>query len=88
MAERPQRRHRAVDVVDLPVRPPARRVVAVGLRHLADVARHGDRQPATRLRVAREDLGDRRRPGLARHPGEDHGRAVLECPFERERAGR
>ena len=82
MAERPERRRRPVDVVDLPVRLAARRVVAVRERHLADVARHRDRQPPARVDVAGEDLRDRGRPGVAGDPGEEDRGAVLGRPLD------
>ena len=65
MAERPQGPVRAIDVVLVPLRATARRLVPVVERHLADVTRHGDRQLAARAR--------RRRTGRPRsRPGRPH----------------
>ena len=77
MAEGPQRQVRAVDVVAVPVRAPARRLVRVVDRDLADVAGHGDRELAARVGVAEEDVGDRGGALVAGHPRvEDRGRAL------------
>ena len=43
----------------------------------------GSRPPG--IDVAGEDVGDRRGTGLAGHPREEHGRAVLGGPLDRER---
>ena len=63
-------------------------MVAVGERHLADVARHRDREPPARIDVAGEDLRDRGRPGVAGDPGEQDRGAVLGRPLDRQRDGR
>ncbi len=60
-------------------------MVAVGQGHLADVPRDRDGQPPARVDVAGEDVGDRRGTGLAGHPRQEHGRAVLGGPLDRER---
>ena len=61
-------------------------MVAVRQRELADVARHGDRQLAARVHDAGEHVGDRVRPGIARHPREQDRGAVLGRPRQRQRA--
>ena len=68
VAEGPQRQVRPVDVLAVPVRAPARRLVRVVDRDLADVPGHGDRELAAGLGVAEEDVGDRGGALVARHP--------------------
>ena len=62
VAERVQRRHRRVDVVALPVRPPAGELVAVVRGDLSRRTRIGDRQLAAGVGRTGQHVGDRRRP--------------------------
>ena len=77
MAEGPQGQVRSVDVLPVPVRAPARRLVRVVDRDLADVAGHGDRKLATGVAVAEQDRRDRGGALVAGHPGvQDRGRSA------------
>ena len=79
-AKRPERRGRPVNVVAVPVRFAARRLVAVADWDLAETAGNGEWDLACGSPIAEQGLDDRVRSFVAGNPGQQDRVYALGCP--------
>ncbi len=85
IAELIQRLGAQFHVIALPMRPPARQLVAVEDRDLPRVARHRDRQLAAGIVIAKQHVRDRVRAFFAGQPRVQNRRDVRRDPRDRLR---